>query len=319
MLLFVSMFLRVVFWLIVAIDLAAIGLFFVLGLAAAGPSHTSPVSVAIFMLPIPLLLLMGAVLLYLKAQRVWVRGLAFLMVAAPLLFVASAGPLAQWQLSRYRTPDGAFAMFRTGAMREIEEAIARDDAAAVKAAARNTNVNQSARDGSSVLLIAVRRLQQNPGPPDVLRALLEAGANPNQGGELPLAAAIYASSKSGPEPVKLLLDAGADPNARDPFGNAAYFAATAKSVDPALMQLLLDRGADLRVKSNSGGTVLSQALATQNWNVMLLLLRRGADWRSVRTPMGLDFPSALESNARTFGDQQGLAEVLQFVKNEPVR
>jgi hypothetical protein len=309
------MLVRVLFWLFVAIDVAALGLFFVLGLAAAGPSHTSPVSVAIFMLPIPGLLLAGAVLLHFKARRRWVRGLAFLMVAAPLLFVVSEGRVANWQLSRYRTPDGNYAMFRPGAMREVEEAIARNDAAAVSAAASRTDVNQAARTGSSVLLIAIRRLQETPGPPDVLRALLQAGANPNQGGELPLAAAIYLSTQMGPEPLTLLLDAGANPNARDQFGNAAYFAATGKSVDPAVMLLLLDRGADLRIKSNSGATALSQALATQNWKITLLLLQRGADWRNLRTPMGLDFRNAVESNARSFGDQPGLSDVLQFLKD----
>jgi hypothetical protein len=230
------------------------------------------------------------------------------------LFVVSAGPLARWEMNQYRTPDGGFAMFRPGAMREIEDAIAHDDAPAVAAAARKTNLNQADRTGSSLLLIAIRRLQEKPGPPDVLRALLKAGANPNQGKELPLAAAIYLSAKMGSEPVKLLLDAGANPNARDQFGSAAYFAATGKSVDPGVMQLLLERGADLQLKSNSGATALSQALATQNWKVTLLLLQRGADWRSVRTPMGLDFRNAVESNARTYGDQPGLAEVLQFFK-----
>lgn len=309
------MFLRVIFWLCVAIDVLALGLLFVLGLAAAGPSHTNPLSGAVFMLPIPALVLAGAAYIFVRGKQVWQRGLGFLIAAAPLLLVGSARPMAEMWLNQYRTPNGGVAMFKQGAMREIEEAIARNDAAAVASVAKKANLNQAGRDGSNVLVVALRQLDKAPGSPDVLRALLQAGANPNKGEELPLAIAIYASARTGPEPVKMLLDAGADPNLQDPFGRAAYFAATGKSVDPEVMQMLLARGADLRVKSKTGANVLSQALATQNWRVLLLLLQRGADWRSVRTPMGLDFRNAVEGEARMRPDQPGLAEVLQFLKD----
>lgn len=308
------MLLRLIFWILIAIDVAAIGLLVTLGLAAAGSGHTGPFSAVAFLVLWPALLLSAAILLFLLGRTPLLRGVGVLIAASPLLFVVTARPIAELWINQYRTPGGQVAMFKRGPMRDIEDAIARNDAASVDEAARRTNINQTGRDGSSVLVVALRQLENNPGSPDVLRALLQAGANPNQGAELPLSVAIYASPKTGPEPVRMLLDAGANPNQQDQFGRAAYFAATGKYVDPAVMQLLLERGADLRAKSRSGDTALSQALATQNWKVTLLLLQRGADWKTVRTPMGLDFRNAVESNARVYGDQPGLAEVLEFLR-----
>ena len=43
-------FLNILFWIALAIDAGAIGLFFILGLAAAKPSHTNPLSVVFLLL-----------------------------------------------------------------------------------------------------------------------------------------------------------------------------------------------------------------------------------------------------------------------------
>ncbi|MBL8209584.1 MAG: hypothetical protein JNK87_02675 [Bryobacterales bacterium] len=307
--------LRIAFWVLLAMDVAALGLLFVLGLAAAASSHTSWVSVAGVMLLLPGALLLGAAAVFVMATAPWLRVVAFLVVAAPLLLLVGGRGFAEMWLNQYRTADGGVAMFKAGAMREIEAAIARDDAGAVAAAARGANLKQLGRDGSNVLVVALRQMEKTGGSVGVLRALLAAGADPNAGEALPLAIAIYASAKVGVEPVRLLLEAGADPNKQDQFGHAAYFAATGKFVDVSVMRMLLDRGADLRVKSNTGATALTQAMATQNWPVMLLLLQKGAEWRTVRTPMGLDVRSAVEGEARVRPEQVGLAEVLRFFQD----
>jgi hypothetical protein len=41
---------KILFWIIVTLDVAALGLMFILGLAFAGPSHTSPINFIGFML-----------------------------------------------------------------------------------------------------------------------------------------------------------------------------------------------------------------------------------------------------------------------------
>ena len=64
--------------------------------------------------------------------------------------------------------------------------------------------------------------------------------------------------------------------------------------------------------SNAGKTALLQATLAQNWSAALLLLEHGADWRQVRALDGRDFRSMLEDDARTYGEQPGLAEVRRF-------
>jgi hypothetical protein len=311
------MILKIVFWLLIAIDVAAVGLFLLLGLAGAGPSHTSALSVLAFFLIVPGLLLAASVFLFLMAKSPWLRGGAFLLAAAPLLFVVLGRTAAEGEMRQYQSEDGGFSMYRSGPMRDVEAAVHRNDAVAVKAAlAQGADVNQKARDGSSVLVLALRDLQKHPGPPDVLRALLQAGAKPDPAATT---LAISTTRERGQEPLRLLLDAGADGNALDSFGNPAYFMATGARIDPAVLQLLIDRGADLTLKSKSGSTALAQATLTQNWKAALLLLEKGADWKNVRTPMGQDFKTKVEADAHVYGDQPGLAEVLRFLKDAESR
>lgn len=61
--------LRIVFWLVVAFDIAVLLLFGALGLAAARPSHTNPLAALIVPLVLPGLVLAGAVLLFLRAAE----------------------------------------------------------------------------------------------------------------------------------------------------------------------------------------------------------------------------------------------------------
>ena len=82
------MLLKVLFWLFVALDVAALGFLFVLGLAAAGPSKTSPLAVVFAMLVVPGSLLLGAVWLFVKAQSPGLRLVAVLLVAAPAIVLA---------------------------------------------------------------------------------------------------------------------------------------------------------------------------------------------------------------------------------------
>ena len=66
---------RILFALLMLLNVAALGLWFVLGLAAAKPSHTPVVSVVGFFL-LPALLLGAVALLYLRGPWAWSRALA---------------------------------------------------------------------------------------------------------------------------------------------------------------------------------------------------------------------------------------------------
>ncbi len=306
------MLIQIIFWLLIAIDLLAVGLFFVLGLAAAGPSHTSSLSVAAVMLLIPGALLLAAIVVFLAAKSPLLRGAAFLLAASPLLFLVYSQISATTQINSYKNADGTFSYFKPGPMRDVEAAIARNDAAAIPAAAKSADLNEVARDGSTVLIVALEQLKKSPGSPDVLRALLRAGASPNPAtGRRPLSTAILLSPELGPDPVKALLDAGANPNQLDDFRHPVHFAATGPRVPVEVLRLVLDRGADLKLQDPSGVTALLRAAVDRNWKAVLLLLERGADPSVGRTPMGLDFRSYVESAARDNPSDPAPAEVLR--------
>ncbi|MGH8996089.1 MAG: ankyrin repeat domain-containing protein [Acidimicrobiales bacterium] len=83
---------------------------------------------------------------------------------------------------------------------------------------------------------------------------------------------------NGPDVVRILIEAGADPNARDPDKDGAetplHWAASSDDVDVA--SALIDGGADLEVPNGSIGRPLDNAVGYACWNVARLLVARGA-------------------------------------------
>ena len=290
---------RLAFWGLAALDLLGILLLFVLGLAAAGPSKTSPVQVTLLLLVIPCIPLAAAVVLFLRSTSPVGRGVALLLAAAPLLILVSTRAITEVQLRANTNERGDLTFFRSGAMRGIAEAIARNDSATVASLVPKVAVNETGFSDMSLLLLAARQLRRTPEQHTVLRVLLAAGADANKGAqyELPLVIAIQQSAKSGLEPGKLMLDAGANPNLKTSLGEPVWFAAVGQSSSLETLALLLDRGADLNALGPNESTALITAANTRNWKAALLLLQRGADWRRGRSVNGLPFTSMVEGYA----------------------
>lgn len=310
---------KVLFWLFVAIDAVALGIFGLLGLAAAGPSRTNPIAALVIPFFIPAAILLGAIVLFLKVPSTAARAVAVAIAALPLLFVAGSSATGLWKLRDYRDASGHITQFRTAALRDIEAAIDRNDAAAVTAAARGVDLNTPGLSGATVLVLALRQLYKTPNQLDVVKALLAAGADPNGGGaEPPLQAAIGASRESGTEPVRLLLEVGANPNARDESGRPAFFTAGGANIE--VMQLLLARGADVQLRGKHGESAVVLPAQTRNWRVLELLLQRGAPWRDQHAIQGVPFLDYMEGEAREAksgdGNTNGLARVMTLLRSE---
>lgn len=299
-----------------ALDVLGISLLFILGLAAAGSSRTNPLQVALYLLVLPCIPLAASVLLFVRATAPGWRLLALLIAAAPLLIAVSARTIAEVQLRANTNEQGELTFFRSGPMRAMAEAIARNDARTVDSLAKTVDVNETGFSDMTLLLLAARQLRRTPEQHDVLRALLAARADPNKGAqyELPLAIAIQVSGKAGPEPVKLLLDAGANPNLRDSFGTPVYFAATGQSSTLETLTLLLDRGADVNATGPKEATALFAAATTRNWKATHLLLQRGADWKRGRSVNGLPFESLIDSYAGAEGGDSTFAAVRRYLQ-----
>jgi len=75
--------------------------------------------------------------------------------------------------------------------------------------------------------------------------------------------------------VRALLDAGANPNALTLEGASPMLVAGA-SEDPRWLALLLDKGGDPNLKTQSGEPLLTLLVPRGQWDNMLLLLDRGA-------------------------------------------
>lgn len=252
------MILKALFWLFVALDVAGLGLLFVLGLAAAGPSKTSPLAVVFAMLVVPGVLLGGAILLHLRAQSAVLQLLAFVIVSAPVTFLAFSRVVAEFMARS--NPGGLW--------------------------------------GDTKLCRALRELEKDPLQLATVRTLLAEGADPNESGDdMPLVLAIYAVRHVGKEPLTLLLDRGADPNKPDQFGEPCWYAATAGSVDISVLQLLLERGADAKARSRNGKSAVWDATACENWPAALLLVQRGSPTDGI-SPMGLPMEAMLEGYVR---------------------
>lgn len=306
---------RILFWALVALDLAGIVLWFLLGLAAAGSARTSPLQVVFLLLVLPSVLLGAVVLLYLRAPAAGWRMLAVVLAAAPLLIAVSSRAYATLQFRTATNAAGELTFFRAGPMRELAEAIGRNEAAAVRRLAGTVDVNQTGLQGMTPLMLAMRQLRRTPGEQEVLRTLLAAGADPNRGAqsELPLSIALQLEAKAGPEPVRLLLDAGADPNLLTEFSEPVWFAAAGRSASLESLALLLDRGANLNVVARDGQTALLSTALTQHWKAAHFLLDRGADPTLGRSVNGETFAELIVRYADSQPGDADLAALRQRV------
>lgn len=308
------MLLKLLFWSFACLDLAGLLLVAVLAFAAAAPSHTSPLAVGGFLMLPAGLLALGVVVFTRATTPTW-QWLALLLVAAPLVQMVVQRFAAGVAIAPYVLADGSGSRFRAGAEREVEQAIAGGDVDAALAALPRADVRQRGRDGCTLLELALLRLAKHARLPSLVAALLAAGAEVEVGGEfLPLEAAVGASRTAGIEVVQQLLAAGASPNTRGPHGGPAFFAACSAGVPVPVMQLLLERGADLAASDAQGRGVAGNAAMRANWPVLLFVLQRGADWRPFRSLQGqslLDFVAGSEGWAR---DQPGYRESVEWLK-----
>ena len=310
---------KIVFWILVAGDVAALLLFFVLGLAAATSTRTSGPTAAAYMLVVPAIVLAIAVLLFVRSASSVGRVAGLLLAAAPLLILLYAKSRTAIEVAQNTDNSGQLVSFREGPLRDIANAIRKNDTTTVAALLSKVDVNSKGFQSSTLLLFALRQLRETPTELGSLRAIVKAGANPNLGaaGELPLEVALQESRNAGPEPAKLLLAAGANPNTTNQFGTPVYFGAIGAGMNADIMLSMIQHGADIKVTDREGLSVVFHAAMAQNWPVALALLEHGVDFRTGRNVNGMTFKDMVESDLRVYGEKPGIKEVLQYVNSHP--
>jgi ankyrin repeat protein len=110
--------------------------------------------------------------------------------------------------------------------------------------------------------------------------LLESGADPNEPvrlGTLAMPSLSMAAHVGVVDGLSLLIDRGANPNVSGPRGlTPLMVAAAANRSDPAPVRVLLDRGADVHARDDSGRTALDWALMRGESQVASVLRLAGA-------------------------------------------
>ena len=135
--------------------------------------------------------------------------------------------------------------------------------------ANPTAVNVKGEDGWTPLMYAALY-----GDADTVRLLVDRGAMVNEENDAGGTALLYAVDDL--EKTKLLLDRGADPNLRSGEGRTALLVAVANAGSYPVVKLLLEKGADDKLSLPNGRGALSLAIASQDPQVLQLLLERGA-------------------------------------------
>src|SRR5213595_1735193 len=175
----------------------------------------------------------------------------------------------------------------------VAHAIVTNDQDAIRAAAKALpDLQAPGRDGTTLLYFAVTQSWQRPELVESVKTLLSLGADPNYTNGKRNSFAMFHAVHASADVLRAMLEAGGNPNARDELGHPmilmnwylGYYQNQAK----ARMDLLLDRGADVNSAmpasewSDSGYTLLlyrtkmglDDNLAYAD---SLLLLERGAD------------------------------------------
>jgi Ankyrin repeat len=132
----------------------------------------------------------------------------------------------------------------------VAQAIVKNDQEAIRAAAKAVpDLQTPGRDGTTLLYFAVTQSWQRPELVEAVRTLLSLGADPNytngKRDSLAMANAVHASAPV----LRAMLEAGGNPNARNEFGEPmilknwylGYYTDQARS----RLDLLLDHGADV--------------------------------------------------------------------------
>src|SRR6516162_11057642 len=132
----------------------------------------------------------------------------------------------------------------------VAQAIVKNDQDAIRAAAKALQDLQApGRDGATLLYFAVTQSWQRPELAEAVRTLLSLGADPNYTNGKPNSFAMANAVHASAPVLRAMLEAGGNPNARDEFGRPmilmngylGYYRNQARS----RLELLLDHGADV--------------------------------------------------------------------------
>lgn len=201
------------------------------------------------------------------------------------------------------------------ALLAVAQAISANDQDAIRAAVKAVpDLQAPGRDGTTLLCWAVRETWQRPQLVESVKTLLSLGADPNYINDHRNSFALGESVHGPLSGLRAMLDAGGDPNARNEFGWPIVFMhyklGYYKDEERARLDLLLDRGADVNstvpeTESECAGyslvlyTTQTGLRDGREYANALHLLERGADPNRGAAD-GMNFPKMLTEHRKQF-------------------
>jgi len=117
------------------------------------------------------------------------------------------------------------------------------------------------------------------GSMESMRLLLDAGADPNAANDFAATPLMWSAGDAAK--VRLLLSKGAKVDVRSKLGRTPLLIAAAYDGATEAAHLLIEKGADVNARDNSGMSVLEQAASSNHIELVRLLLAKGADVNTV--------------------------------------
>lgn len=209
------------------------------------------------------------------------------------------------------------------ATQDLQAALLRGDVNALSELLKNgANPNQQDVDGNSLLMLAITKQRNYEERNTIISTLLQYKADPNlpnNEGNTPLM--MIASEKKSNESLLKLIQAGAKVNAKNNSGATALM--RAGQGDPKNLELLLENGADPSLMDKRGRTALS---FLKNPADALILLQYGAKISSVSNGFDsewvkkgiLSFPSQPLRDALLLNDVPQLTNLLKTASQNDI-
>jgi ankyrin repeat protein len=250
---------------------------------------------------------MSALLLF-SSREGWVIGViaAIAVLFFPLLIVSA--PVMEQVLNRVGDKREAAkrGKFPNPELAAIAAAIAADDMGALSALlSKHPNLEHRDEAGETILAHAVENALHGKGNIVPVRALLDAGADPNHmplAGDRILLRVLAANTPISNELFKLLLDRRADPDTRDRFGVPMLHHAKGQLLK---VKILADSAGDINATSDyhfqRGWTPVMALAMDEAYDEALYLVQRGADIH-YRAPDGSTLIHILERRKQIAAD-----------------
>ena len=274
------------FWTVVALDGIAA---FVLWKFFERGTHGLLVAAYLFLVAV----IMITAFIFLLLRSDGLRTTAFLVLllpSAPLLYSTMAAVVNRVHEERQFSGSAYF----EGPALELAQAMVKRDNVLVKQlipAAGDLNLPRG--NGTTLWQFAVQQADNTDESIDMLQALLAAGADPKRDTS---ADSLSAATVKGPQLTRFLLEAGEDPNVLDHEHRPVWWGTMQPGEDDAateLFRMMLDHGADLRLRAPDGRGPVGQAVAAHYWYDACLLIEGGADWKQEKV-RGWSIPELLE-------------------------